>query len=183
VKNIGPKGYVPFLKEVKPESALLAALRNDELKAIRYGAELPDFYWVEKSKVDRDVQFRRMSVRCWPKRDEWNGFRDEFWSLAQMVLWIVTRDPDEIDQASDDADQVGPGSGHAAFVAAVKLGKLLHEDRKQVEDAANDLRRRCQACALETLLGQDVIPITAWTDLTDDLKAPLGRICGRFIVG
>jgi hypothetical protein len=141
----GATSYGASLKEARPELELLAALRRDDLKAIRNGAELPDIYWADKHKVDRDVRFRRMSVRrCWPGRGEWNGFQDEFWSLGQMILWIITRDPDEIDQTSDDAGRVDPRSGYGGFAAAVRLEELLREDREQVEDVVNDLRRRCR---------------------------------------
>jgi hypothetical protein len=57
------EGYIPFLKEAKPESVLLSALKNDELKAIRYGADLPKSYWVNKIKVDHGIRFRRMNAR------------------------------------------------------------------------------------------------------------------------
>jgi hypothetical protein len=162
----GEKNYGPALKEAASESLLLAALKNDELKAIRSGAELESIYWADKHGVDRDTCFRQKSVRrCWPGTGEWNGFQDEFWSLGQMLLWIVTRDPDEVDQASDDSGRVGPRSGYGGFAAAVRLEELLREHREQVEDAANGLRRRCLRGELKALSGRDPIPETAWIDL------------------
>jgi hypothetical protein len=66
-KFYGPKEYGSSLKEAKPEYFLLGALKNDHLKAVREGAELPDIYWADKHRVDRDVQFRQAGVRrCWP---------------------------------------------------------------------------------------------------------------------
>ena len=82
-----------------------------------------------------------------------------------MLLWIVTRDPDEVDQASDDSGRVGPRSGYGGFAAAVRLEELLREHREQVEDAANGLRRRCLRGELKALSGRDPIPETAWIDL------------------
>jgi hypothetical protein len=163
----GAKHYGQCLKEVKPEPLLLSALKNDELKAIRNGAELQAIYWADKHRVDRNTGFRQKSVRrCWPGPGEWNGFQDEFWSLGQMILWIVTGDPDEVDQASDDSGRVGPRSGYGGFAAAVRLEELLREQREQLEDAANDLRRRCLRGELRALSGQDPIPATTWIDLT-----------------
>jgi hypothetical protein len=104
VKSYGVKHYGPSMKQAAPESLLLAALKNDELRAIRRGAELQAIYWTDKIRVDRNTWFRQKSVRrCWPGPGEGNGFQDEFWSLGQIILWIVTRDPGEVDQASDDA--------------------------------------------------------------------------------
>jgi hypothetical protein len=167
VKLYGAKHYGPFLKHAAPESLLLAALKNDELRAIRSGAELQAINWADKIEVDRNTFFRQKSVRrCWPGTGEWNGFEDEFWSLGQMILWIVTRDPDEVDQDSDDSGRVGPRCGYGGFVAAVRLEELLREQREQVEDAANDLRRRCLRGELRASSGQDPIPATTWIDLT-----------------
>jgi hypothetical protein len=172
VKLYGAKHYGPFLKQAAPESLLLAALKNDELKAIRSGAELQAIYWADKHRVDRNTWFRQKSVRrCWPGTGEWNGFEDEFWSLGQMILWIITRDPDEVDRASDDSGRVGPRSGYGGFAAAVRLEELLREQREQVEDAANDLRRRCLRGELKALSGQDTIPGNAWIDLTIGFEA------------
>jgi hypothetical protein len=162
----GVKYYGSILKETRPETPLLGALRNGELKAVRNGAELPAMLWVDRYRVDRNTWFRKRSVRrCWPGPGEWNGFQDEFWSLGQMILWIVTRDPDEVDQASDDAGRVGPRSGYGGFAAAARLEELLREDREQIEDAANDLRRRCLRGELKALSGQAFIPAIAWIDL------------------
>src|SRR5262249_37747599 len=72
VSRYGATSYGASLKEAKPELLLLAALRNGELKAIRNGTELASIYWADKRRVDRDVRFRRISVRrCWPGRGEW----------------------------------------------------------------------------------------------------------------
>lgn len=50
------------LKEKKPESVLLSALKNDKLKAIRDEEELKAIYWAGKDHVDRDVRFARTSA-------------------------------------------------------------------------------------------------------------------------
>jgi hypothetical protein len=168
----GVKHYGSILKEATPQKLLLSALKIADLKAVRNGAELAAIYWADRHSVDRNTWFRKRSVRrCWPGPGEWNGFQDEFWSLGQMMLWIITRDPDEVDQASDDAGGVGPRSGYGGFAAAVKLEELLRENREQVEEVAKDLRRRCQRCELKALSGQDVIPATAWIDLTIAFEA------------
>jgi hypothetical protein len=80
--------YGPSLKEAKPESLLLAALRNDHLRAIRNSAELPDLYWadVDRYKVDRDVSFRRTDVcRCWPGSGEGLARQPENASYEQAM--------------------------------------------------------------------------------------------------
>jgi hypothetical protein len=59
-------------KVAYPERGLLAALKGDELKAIRNSKELPALYWADKDhEVDRDVWLRRTDVlRCWPAPGE-----------------------------------------------------------------------------------------------------------------
>jgi hypothetical protein len=181
VKLYGAKHYGPSLKQAEPESLLLGALKNDELRAIRSGAELQAIYWANKIKVDRNTWFRQKSVRrCWPGPGEWNGFQDEFWSLEQMILWIITRDPDDVDQASDDAGRIGGMYGGLA--AGVRIQELLREQRQQVQDAAHDLRRRCLRGELKALSGQDPIPKGAWIDLKIDFEAagvPVVRRVGQ----
>jgi hypothetical protein len=88
-----------------------------------------------------------------------------------MILWILMRDPDEVVPAGDGADRGGPGSGYRGLTAAAKVRELLREDRKQVEDVAKDLLRRCRRGELEALLGQDVIGFHAWAELTVDFTA------------
>jgi hypothetical protein len=172
MKLYGAKHYGPFLKEAKPEPLLLSALKSNELRAIRSGAELQAIYWADKNSVDRNTGFRQRSVRrCWPGLGEWNGFQDEFWSLGQIILWIVTRDPDDVDRASDDAGRVGARIGYGGFAAAVRLAELLREQREQVEDAANDLRRRCLRGELNPSSGQHPIPAIAWTELKIGFEA------------
>lgn len=125
------------------EVALLSALQDDRVQAVKDQKELRATDWYGVLRTKPDTWFRQRSVRrCWPGWGEWNGFQDVFWSLGQTILWIVTRDPDDVDRASDDAGRVGAMYG--AFAAAVKIEELLRERREQVEDAANDLRRRCQ---------------------------------------
>jgi hypothetical protein len=76
--------YKASLKEAKPEYLLLGALKNDDLKAIKQGAELPDIYWADKYRVDRDVQFRQANVRrCWPGSGKALASQPEIASFAQ----------------------------------------------------------------------------------------------------
>jgi hypothetical protein len=148
------------------EVSLLSALQADHLQAVKDQKGLPATHWYGVLRIEPDTWFQQRSVRrCWPGPSEWNGFQDAFWSLGQMILWIVTRDPDDVDQASDDAGRVGSRSGYGGFAAAVRLEELLRGQRERVEDAANDLRRRCQRSELKALSGQDLIPATAWIDL------------------
>src|SRR5262249_40442803 len=67
--------------------------------------------------------------------------------------------------------RVGPRFGYGGFAAAVRLEGLLREQREQVEDVVNDLRRRCLRGELKPLSGQDFIPQNAWIDLKIDFEA------------
>jgi hypothetical protein len=52
-----------------PDHVLLAALQNDDLRAIRDGVEIPSLFWFGKDVRDLtdDLRFRRAEVlKCWP---------------------------------------------------------------------------------------------------------------------
>jgi hypothetical protein len=152
----------PFLKEPAPEPVLMTALKRNELPAIRNGEELPAKYWYGKTKVDRNVWFDRDSVlRLW---------RDGRWSLAQMMLWIVTRDSQQV----EDAWACRLDRAAAAIV-------IEQRPRKQIENTVKELSRRCLQGALQTFEGPRPIDASEWRDLEISFVewAPLVRRGGQ----
>jgi len=136
----------PSLTAYAPESLLITALQRDQLRGIRDGEELKAYYWYGKWKVDRDIRFDRDSVlQIW---------RDDPWSLAQMMIWIITRDPQRV----EDARAYGPDRAWAAHV-------IEQRPQIQVRCAAGELTERCQQGLIQTFNGRSPIKSDVWKDL------------------
>jgi hypothetical protein len=136
----------PSLKAYAPESLLISALQRGQLRGIRDGEELKRHYWHGRWKVDRDIRFDRDSVlQIW---------RDDPWSLAQMMIWIITRDPQHV----EDARAYGPDRAWAALVTEQR-------PQIQVRSAAGELTQRCQQGAIQTFNGRSPIKSDVWKDL------------------
>jgi len=86
------------------------------------------------------VQKVRELVRRLNAPQKWDGFEDRFWTLCQTILWLLTRDPWVVDQASNDSGGQGEMAGE---IMAATLIDLLNLRREDVQDAAGELRRRC----------------------------------------
>jgi hypothetical protein len=94
------------------------------------------------------------------RNDAWNGFADAFWTLGQVILWVVTRDRERVDAASDDVGLLGESYAEAA--AAIQIDALARED---ILDAAKEIRRRCAHGKLEALSAGQAIEAIKWTQL------------------
>jgi hypothetical protein len=92
---------------------------------------------------------------------EWDGFRERFWNLGQVILWEATGNRDFVDQSSDDNGRLGEDYGLAA--AAVILEEHVAESVRK--DVADDIRRRCADGKLIALAGDEPIPAAKWTSL------------------
>jgi hypothetical protein len=94
---------------------------------------------------------------------EWDVYLEEkFWTLGQTILWLLTRDPWVVDQASNDTGDQGESFGE---IKAAILIDLLNLGREDVQDAAKKLRRRCLN-GLPAINGQDrPIPEIEWRHL------------------
>jgi hypothetical protein len=136
----------PSLKEAAPEAILLCALARDELQAFRDGEELPDSYWIGKAEVDRDIWFKKDSVQ-----NRWNNHP---WSLAQMMLWIITRDSQQV----EDSRASGLDGPWAALV-------IEQRPITQVESAASKLTEICRQRAIQTFDGHSPIKSDVWDKL------------------
>jgi hypothetical protein len=136
----------PSLKAYAPESLLISALQRGLLPGIRDGEELKAYHWYGKWKVDRDVRFDRDSVlQIW---------RDDPWSLAQMMIWIITRDPQHV----EDARAYGPDRAWAALV-------IEQRPQIQVRSAAHELTQSCRQGVIQTFNGRRPIKSDVWKDL------------------
>jgi hypothetical protein len=94
---------------------------------------------------------------------EWDGFLDPYWTIAQTVLWIVTRDPWIVDQASNRSGRLGETWGQ---VRAADLIETLILPREHVEDGADKLWERCLDGRMEAINGQNrPIPAIEWRHL------------------
>jgi hypothetical protein len=86
------------------------------------------------------VQKVRELVQMLNAPSEWEGYLDQFWTLGQTILWIVTRDPWVVDQTSNDSGRLGETWGQ---IKAAILINTLNLPREHVRDMADGLRRRC----------------------------------------
>jgi hypothetical protein len=136
----------PSLKAYAPESLLISALQRGQLRGIREGEELKAHYWYGKWKADCDTRFDRDSVlQIW---------RDDPWSLAQTMIWIITRDPQHV----EDACAYGPDSAWAALV-------IEQRPQIQIRSAAGELMQHCQQGEIQTFNGRSPIKSDVWKDL------------------
>jgi hypothetical protein len=136
----------PLLREAAPESLLRNALARGRLQAIRLGEPVPTFYWFGKKKVDRNTWFEPYKVlEIWPA---------DVWSLAQMVLWIVTRHSQQVEEAR--------ACGLEREAAAIVFEQW---SREQLENAASDLWERCRQGNLQSFNGPRPIDAGEWEDL------------------
>jgi hypothetical protein len=109
------------------------------------------------------IQKVRQLVQMLNAPQEWDGYlEDKFWTLGQTILWLLTRDPWVVDQASNDTGDQGEIFGE---IKAAILIDLLNLQREDVQDAAKKLRRRCLN-GLAAIDGQDrPIPEIEWRHL------------------
>jgi hypothetical protein len=161
--------YGPSLKEAKPESLLLAALRNDHLRAIRNSAELPDLYWadVDRYKVDRDVSFRRTDVcRCWPGSGEGLARQHENASYAQAQNVHERRKA--LDQLRDRLEQ-------GAEIRAA-LEKAYSDQSKEAQAAPSPETLDPFEAVLELLSGRNARELA---DLSEAAAARFAELKGE----
>jgi hypothetical protein len=134
------------LKTSAPEALLISALARGQLRGVRGGEKLKAYYWYGKWKVDRDIWFDRdIVLQIW---------RDDPWSLAQMMIWIITRDPQQV----EDARAYGPDGAWAALV-------IEQRPQNQVENAASELHQCCREGTIQTFDGRSPIKSEVWEDL------------------
>jgi hypothetical protein len=110
------------------------------------------------------VQKVRSLVQRLNAPQEWDRYlEDAYWTIGQTILWIVTRDPWVVDQASNDSGKLREAW---AQVVAGDLIDSLNLPRGHVNDAADKLRRRCAGNRMTALDGQNrPIPATEWRHL------------------
>jgi hypothetical protein len=124
------------------------------------------------------IQKVRELVQILNAPDEWNGFFDAYWTIGQTVLWRLTRDSEVVDEASNDCGRLGDTWGQ---VKAAVLFDTLNLPRERVQDAADELRRRCLDGRVTAIDGQNrLIPAIEWRYLkivldTDNVPSVLRR--------
>jgi hypothetical protein len=134
----------PSLKAHDPEFLLVSALKLGQLRGIRDGEELGAYYWYGKTKVDRDIRLDRDAlISIW---------RDDPWSLAQMMVWGVTRDPHGVEAAR-------------VFKPNESVDLLKERPQLQIRIAANELTQCCQQGLIQTFDGRGPIDPDVWKDL------------------
>jgi hypothetical protein len=95
------------------------------------------------------------------EQEPWDGFRDAFWTLGQVILWVAIRNPEDVDFASDRDGFFG--ENYASAAAATIIDDLPPD---QVANSAEEIRRRCASGSLQaTAQGLDIAPIE-WTRLS-----------------
>ncbi len=166
-----------------------AALRNLETgkgstlaiaKILQPAPHLLDMWHLPDTQPVRKV---REFVQILNAPDEWNGFLDGYWTIGQTLLWDLTRDPEVVDEASNDSGRLGETWGQ---VKAAVLIDTLNLPREHVQDAADDLRRRCLDGRMTAIDGQNrPIPAIEWRHLKivlDDENVPSLRVGQSTIV-
>ena len=94
------------------------------------------------------------------EQEPWDGFHDAFWTLGQVILWVATGNREYVDRASDRDGFFG--EGYALAAAAIFIDELPPDE---VENAAEEMRRRCARGSLQaTAQGLPIAPIE-WTQL------------------
>lgn len=109
------------------------------------------------------IQKVRELVQILNAPDEWDGFLDPYWTVGQIFLWRLTRDPEVVDEASNDCGRLGETWGQ---VRAAVLFDALNLPREQVQDAADEIRRRCLEGRMTAIDEQNrPIPAIEWRHL------------------
>jgi hypothetical protein len=145
------------LKAHDPERLLLSALVRDQLRAIRNGEELKPFYWYGKTKVNRDV---------WLDRDAMlKIFPADSWSLDQMMIWHITRDPQRVENA---------------FRMDRASAALLFKKRPQIqiETAAREIAQRCREGLISSVHAHSELTLDDWRDLKIEFNEGLLQCAG-----
>jgi hypothetical protein len=125
----------PSLKAHDPEKLLLTALKQGRLQAVRDGKELDEYYWYGKSKVDRDIWLDGAAL--------FSIWSSDPWSPTQTMLWAITRDPQQVEDARDLKPNEPMG--------------LIDRPRLQVTIAANELAQHCQQGLIRMFDGRSPI--------------------------
>jgi hypothetical protein len=135
------------LKAATPERLLISALARGHLHAIKDGEKLKAHHWFGKSRIDRDdIWFDRDQViQIW---------RDDHLSLGQMMLWIITRDQQQV----EDARASGLEGAWAALV-------IEQRPQNQIQHTAGELTELCRQGAVQTFDGHSPIKPEIWKDL------------------
>jgi hypothetical protein len=90
-----------------------------------------------------------------------DGFKDPFWNLGQLVLWVATRKRDFVDDASDASGSLGKDATRSEAYGLVRAAELIEGiEPDQVRDALIQIKQRCLDGTLTTTKPPD-----HWMDL------------------
>jgi hypothetical protein len=78
--------------------------------------------------------FREASEHLTSRPESWeDGFKDPFWNLGQLLLWVVTRNQEYVNTASDASGTLGRNATvsetYGLAVASLLIEEHLSDDR------------------------------------------------------
>jgi hypothetical protein len=57
--------------------------------------------------------------------EDWDGFQDSFWNLGQVILWVATRNPKYVDNASDASGALGKNTSSSETYGRVAASEQI----------------------------------------------------------
>jgi hypothetical protein len=115
------------------------ALTNKPHKDRDTDGSLPDKANFERSVIDSKAP----DISSQP--EDWDGFQDPFWNLGQVLIWVATRNPKWVDDASDASGRLGKHNVSSDTYGRIAAGDQIkkHLTRQQWRDAATLVQQEC----------------------------------------
>jgi hypothetical protein len=133
----------------------------------------------EKSRFESSViDSKAPAISSQP--DDWDGFQDPFWNVGQVVLWVATSDPKQVDRASDASGALGKNTATSETYGRVAASDAIRRlTRQQLRIAFQQIKRFCVEGTLNTTSQSESISADKWRQLEIIVKDEIPTVVSR----
>jgi hypothetical protein len=112
--------------------------------------------------------------------DDWDGFQDPFWNVGQVALWVATRDPKQVDRASDASGALGKNTAASETYGRIAASDAIRRlTRQQLRIAFQQIKQFCVEGTLNTTSQSESISADKWRQLEIIVKDDIPTVVSR----
>jgi hypothetical protein len=127
--------------------------------------------------------FREASELLTSQPEIWeDGFKDHFWNLGQLLLWVVTRSPEYVNAASDASGTLGKNATISETYGLAGASLLIegHLSDEQARAAITEIKQLCVDGTLSATTQSVSISPDDWRHLEIELRDHMPMVISRW---